>query len=381
MKKILFYILILITLLSPFSIVHGAVYDSTDKYTLLEPLPCVPTQKNPCSEGSVIKEFNLEQYIEYIFKFAIALAVILAVFMIIVGGFEYMLSESFTKKQSAKEKITNAVLGLLGALASYLILATIDPRLVAINTTLDPICPGKNQGLCNKSDVRDFQSKLSEDLNTLVKLDREKVLAKESTIKTLEQQKKDLQDLYFENDPDNPDYISDYDYEVKLQTINQEIRKEKSEQIKTIAGGVGAGNFQIALNIINSNKNGLKTADREDIESIQSIINKKSDIYVSQLEAYGDNEGAQIEKGRAKFFNKQINGEWEFVLALSELEKVSSKINIGNKIGLKQAINHVEDIYKEYSIDDILPTNDPELKNIAINLYKSRLERIKQYNK
>ena len=61
----------------------------------------------------------------------IALAVVLAVFMITVGGFEYMLSGAADTKSDAKKKIEDAVWGLLLALVAYLLLYTIDPNLVS----------------------------------------------------------------------------------------------------------------------------------------------------------------------------------------------------------------------------------------------------------
>ena len=70
----------------------------------------------------------------------LALAVVLAVIMITVGGFEYMLSGAVDTKTNAIKRIQDAVLGLLLALCSYLILYTIDPNLVSPNNlTIPPI--------------------------------------------------------------------------------------------------------------------------------------------------------------------------------------------------------------------------------------------------
>jgi hypothetical protein len=60
----------------------------------------------------------------------IALAVLLAIIMTIWGGFKYMTVESVTGKSGARKTIQDAVTGLLLALASYLILYTINPDLV-----------------------------------------------------------------------------------------------------------------------------------------------------------------------------------------------------------------------------------------------------------
>jgi len=62
------------------------------------------------------------------------LAVFLAVFMITVGGFEYMLGGTAGSKTAALKRIEDAIWGLLLALVAYMILYTIDPNLVPSNT-------------------------------------------------------------------------------------------------------------------------------------------------------------------------------------------------------------------------------------------------------
>ena len=113
-------------------------------YTLLEPLPCIAGTGNNCTGGTAncpsgsMCSINIQTYIVYIFKLMIALAVFAAVVMCIIGGFQYMLTDSVTKKGDAKDTIKNAVLGLAGALLSWLILYTINPNLVNISLVTVP---------------------------------------------------------------------------------------------------------------------------------------------------------------------------------------------------------------------------------------------------
>ena len=156
MKKTLLLILIALSTLPAFS--------KAQEYTLLEPLPCIKgtSTDNTCKDG-VTKTINLNDYIGYVFKFSIALAALLAVIMIIWGGVEYMTSETPFGKGNGRERIENAVIGLVMVLASYLILATIDPRLVEIKTSIDPI-------VIKQSDldaVANFQTQLGNDLRAL----------------------------------------------------------------------------------------------------------------------------------------------------------------------------------------------------------------------
>lgn len=154
MKKIFFFILIGLALGSQIS------YAQSNQYTLLEPLPCIAGTGNNCTSGQTIPTINFETYIEYIFKFSIALAVFLAVIMIIIGGFEYMVSEAPFAKTNAKSRITNAIVGLLGALISYLILLTIDPRLVQVNSQLPPVN-------IDTTEIENFQKRFATNIREL----------------------------------------------------------------------------------------------------------------------------------------------------------------------------------------------------------------------
>jgi hypothetical protein len=72
-------------------------------------------------------------------KIAIQLASMLAVIMIIVGGVQYVSTDSWTGKEDGKQKIKAALGGLALALASFLILNTIDPNLTTLNFNIEDI--------------------------------------------------------------------------------------------------------------------------------------------------------------------------------------------------------------------------------------------------
>ena len=55
--------------------------------------------------------------------------------MIVWGGYLYMFKDSFAAKTNAKEKITNAVIGLLLLLGIYLILYQINPQILNLSIT------------------------------------------------------------------------------------------------------------------------------------------------------------------------------------------------------------------------------------------------------
>lgn len=91
----------------------------TDVYTLLAPIGEFKTAPT-----------NIGDYFNTIFLIAIGLCGALAVIMIVIGGVQYMGDESIFAKTEAKSQIKNAILGLLIALASYVLLNTINPDLL-----------------------------------------------------------------------------------------------------------------------------------------------------------------------------------------------------------------------------------------------------------
>jgi len=118
------------------------------EYQLLAPIPCIQTYNTVSSDGSNVDcpggvtgnvdHVDFHTYIQYFMNLFIALAAVGAVFMIVWGGFEYMTTTAIQGKTDGRERIKNALYELVLVLCSYIILRTIDPRLVAIPTTLVP---------------------------------------------------------------------------------------------------------------------------------------------------------------------------------------------------------------------------------------------------
>lgn len=103
------------------------------EYTALAPLPLG-------EGGTELTKYTISTYLSGMFKLIIALGAAVAVVMGITGGIQYVASGiSPSARSGAKERITNAIIGLVIVLTSYLILNTIDPKLVAFNFQLPPI--------------------------------------------------------------------------------------------------------------------------------------------------------------------------------------------------------------------------------------------------
>jgi len=74
---------------------------------------------------------TLSSYLDDVFKIGIGLAGVFAVLMIVIGGISYIGGASSPSARSeAKGKITSAIMGLILALAAWLLLYTINPNLL-----------------------------------------------------------------------------------------------------------------------------------------------------------------------------------------------------------------------------------------------------------
>ncbi|MEK7090147.1 MAG: hypothetical protein AAB930_01015 [Patescibacteria group bacterium] len=71
------------------------------------------------------------KFIKWLFPAILTTAAILAVVMIIIAGFQWVTAYGNTSKiEDARDRIFNAIIGLILAFAAWLILNTINPALV-----------------------------------------------------------------------------------------------------------------------------------------------------------------------------------------------------------------------------------------------------------
>jgi len=144
----IFFVLLLFTTLSPF------VYAESGTYVPLTPSkefgstacnPSKPTITDPNDPNKTIPDpacsINIIGYIPKVFTLAIGVAGALAVIMIMIGGIEYITSDTIGGKSDGKQRITNAVIGLLLAIGAYIILYTINKNALEFDLNKINIAP------------------------------------------------------------------------------------------------------------------------------------------------------------------------------------------------------------------------------------------------
>ncbi|MFO0718597.1 MAG: hypothetical protein U0522_01025 [Candidatus Paceibacterota bacterium] len=127
-KKTLAVVSASIVIFTIFAILPNIVGAENVEYVPLSPLPD--------GSGGVMNNTNITTYLIGIFKLLIGVAGALAVVMIVVGGIQYMSTDAIYGKKDGKEKINRALGGLLLALTSWLILNTINPKLLEIKALI-----------------------------------------------------------------------------------------------------------------------------------------------------------------------------------------------------------------------------------------------------
>ena len=85
-------------------------------------------------EGQFINVSILAEYVSGVYKYAVAIVSVIAIIMVMAGGFVYLTSGGNTSRVGkAKDMITGSSIGLILTLGSYLVLYTINPNLVSFD--------------------------------------------------------------------------------------------------------------------------------------------------------------------------------------------------------------------------------------------------------
>jgi hypothetical protein len=120
-----------------------------DCYELLAPLPGFSSNltdgtNNVITKGDRIaiadvKGLQFGDMVNSLFQISLGILMVLAVVMIVIAGVQYMTTESIYGKGDAKGRITNAITGLILALGIFVILNTINPKLLEVNFEVNDV--------------------------------------------------------------------------------------------------------------------------------------------------------------------------------------------------------------------------------------------------
>lgn len=128
MKKIL--LLSIIFLFSGFA--SHAFAQSSGNFVPLTSIPGL-------TQGAVADSSGLANFLNNLYKYLIGVAAVLAVIMIIWGGLEISTKDSVSQKSNGKQRITQAILGLVLVLSPVLVFSIINPSILNLSLNLKPL--------------------------------------------------------------------------------------------------------------------------------------------------------------------------------------------------------------------------------------------------
>jgi hypothetical protein len=102
-------------------------------FTALAPIPGLTDQS---SATSVINSATLAAFFNNLYKYLIGLAATLAVIEIIWGGLEIATKDSVSKQSDGRERITQAIFGLVLVLSPVLVFSIINPSILNLSLNL-----------------------------------------------------------------------------------------------------------------------------------------------------------------------------------------------------------------------------------------------------
>ncbi len=104
-------------------------------FTALAPIPGLTDAANT----SAVNANSLANFFNNLYKYLIGLAATLAVIMIIWGGLEISTKDSVSKQSDGKERIYQAIIGLVLVLSPVLVFSIINPAILNLSINLPPL--------------------------------------------------------------------------------------------------------------------------------------------------------------------------------------------------------------------------------------------------
>ncbi|HQT82804.1 MAG TPA: pilin, partial [Candidatus Paceibacterota bacterium] len=116
-------------------------------FTALAPIPGLTDQ----SSTAVVNSTTLANFFNNLYKYLIGFAATLAVIMIIWGGLEISTKDSVSKQTDGKERIYNAIFGLVLVLSPVLVFSIINPAILNLSLDLPALHTSPSTGTTSGS--------------------------------------------------------------------------------------------------------------------------------------------------------------------------------------------------------------------------------------
>lgn len=137
MKKIIFlFAFASFVLLAPSAVALAAAQCTDGGFCALAPIVGLTDQS---MMNGVIGNASFAAFFNNLYKFLVGIAVALAIIEIIWGGLEISTKDSVSSKSDGKQRIYNAIMGLLLILSPVIVFSIINPNILNLSIKMDPI--------------------------------------------------------------------------------------------------------------------------------------------------------------------------------------------------------------------------------------------------
>lgn len=106
------------------------------------PLAPLPGLTSGDGANSIISSGSFGAFFNHLYDYLIGIAVIIAIIMVIWGGLQYSTQDSISKKGEGKERIQQAIFGLILVLSPALVFTIINPAILNFSLSFTPIEQG-----------------------------------------------------------------------------------------------------------------------------------------------------------------------------------------------------------------------------------------------
>ncbi len=270
--------------------------------TTYVPLATIPGTVDPATGKA-----TLSTYMTGIFKFGVAAAGVLAFITIVWGGFTYLSTDSITGKEEGKHYVERALGGLILALVSYIILNTINPKLVELDIYFGKPADQAKMNRLEKPDDVTYSKQLDDllaDLNA-ENARPEVIDAKIAKGKALDAavQVREINDQLKTLDPASPEAITLTAERDAINTAKQTLL------VKAAEADVVAAKARINLDKTNAIKN---LGSTRDVLAVVEHLNMTSNKDIAEMNALGlpdqaEKIKAELAKARADIVQADID--------------------------------------------------------------------------
>jgi len=117
---------------------YATIYSATVVFLVVLPSIVGAQEKTLVSDSLGLGSGDFSGYLNNLFELALLVGAVLAVIMIATAGLQYMSSEAVSGKTAGKERIQQALIGLLMLLGIWLFYNEINPDILKLDVNMEP---------------------------------------------------------------------------------------------------------------------------------------------------------------------------------------------------------------------------------------------------